>query len=291
MPVGGAFKAVMAAGFAHLLANERGLLEGRDPEYLHQARVALRRLRSALEVFSPPLPETLTAVPARELKWLASRLGPARDWDVFLGEMLQPVEAQFGAHRGLKSFAARCRRLRRGAGTKARRAARLPRYRQLTFLLSTWLASEGWLARLDSGARTAMDRPVGAHARAVLESRYSRVRKRGRGLNDLTAKELHRLRIAIKNFRYGADFFAGLYKGKAVGVTLERLARLQDILGEMNDAATAPDLVARGFQRTRGGDALEARGILLGWSRSRMAGLKRELGDAWREFLAAGRFW
>jgi CHAD domain-containing protein len=291
MPVGGAFKAVMAAGLAHLLANERGLLEGRDPEYLHQARVALRRLRSALEVFSPPLPERVTAAPARELKWLASRLGPARDWDVFLGETLQPVEAQFGAHRGIKAFAARCRRLRRGAGAKARGAARLPRYRQLTLSLSTWLASEGWLAPLNSGARTAMEGPVGDHARAVLEARYGRVRKRGRGLDDQSAAELHRLRIAIKKFRYATDFLAGLYRGTAVGVTLRRLARLQDILGEMNDAATAPDLVARGFQRTRGGDVLEARGILLGWSRSRMARLKRELGDAWRDFRAAGRFW
>ncbi|HSF22474.1 MAG TPA: CHAD domain-containing protein [Burkholderiales bacterium] len=291
IPVGGAFKAVMAAGLAHLLANERGLLEGRDPEYLHQTRVALRRLRSALEVFSPPLPERVTAAPARELKQLASRLGPARDWDVFLGETLQPVEAQFGAHRGLKAFAARCRRLRRGAGAKARGAAHLPRYRQLALSLSTWLASEDWHARLNSGARTAMEGPVGDHARAVLEARYSQVRKRGRGLDNQSAAELHRLRIAIKKFRYATDFFAGLYRGTAVGVTLRRLARLQDILGEMNDAATAPDLVARGFRRTRGGDVLEARGILLGWSRSRMAGLKRELGDAWREFLAAGRFW
>jgi CHAD domain-containing protein len=291
MPVGGAFKAVIAAGLAHLLANERGLLEGGDPEYLHQARVALRRLRSALEVFSPPLPERATAALARELKWLASCLGPARDWDVFLGETLPPVEAQFGAHRGLKAFAARCRRLRRGAGAKARRAARLPRYRQLTLSLSTWLASEGWLARLGSGARTAMGRPVGDHARAVLEARYGRVLKRGRGLDDQTAAELHRLRIAIKKFRYAADFFAGLYRGKAVRVTLNRLARLQDILGEMNDAATAADFVGRGFRRARGGDALETRGILLGWSRSRMAGLRRELGDAWREFRAAGRFW
>ena len=291
MPVGGAFKAVMAAGLAHLLANERGLLQGRDPEYLHQTRVALRRLRSALEVFSPPLPERVTAAPARELKRLASRLGPARDWDVFLGETLQPVEAQFGAHRGLKAFAARCRTLRRGAGAKARGAAHLPRYRQLALSLSTWLASEDWHARLNSGARTAMEGPVGDHARAVLEARYSQVRKRGRGLDNQSAAELHRLRIAIKKFRYATDFFAGLYRGTAVGVTLRRLARLQDILGEMNDAATAPDLVARGFRRTRGGDVLEARGILLGWSRSRMAGLKRELGDAWREFLAAGRFW
>jgi CHAD domain-containing protein len=251
----------------------------------------LRRLRSALEVFSPPLPERATAAPARELKRLASRLGPARDWDVFLGETLLPVEAQFGAHRGLKAFAARCRRLRRGAGAKARRAARLPRYRQLAPSLSTWLASEAWLARLNSGARTAVEGPVGDHARAVLEARYSRVRKRGRGLHDQSAAELHRLRIAIKKFRYATDFFAGLYRGKAVGVTLRRLARLQDILGEMNDAAIAPDLLARGFQRARGRDVLEARGILLGWTRGRLVGLKRELGDAWREFLAAGRFW
>jgi CHAD domain-containing protein len=132
---------------------------------------------------------------------------------------------------------------------------------------------------------------VGVHAQTVLEARYRRVRKRGRGLDVLSAARLHRLRIAIKKFRYAADSFSGLYRGTPVRETLRRLSRLQDILGAMNDAATAADLALQ-FCRGRGaGDVLEARGIILGWSRARAALLKDELKDAWRSFREAERFW
>ena len=291
MTVSNAFRAVMAAGLAHLLANERGLLLGADPEYLHQARVALRRLRSALGVFSPPVPERAIAPVARELKWLASRLGPVRDWDVFIGESLPPVVEAFGAHRGLKAFRARCKRLRRGAGANARRAARSSRYRQLKRMLATWLASEDWLASRSGAARASVQGPVTGHARNVLEKRYQRVRKRGRRLDKRSDAELHRLRIAVKKLRYATDFFSGLYQGKRVRDMLRRLARLQDILGAMNDAATAADLTERACAGARGASMLEARGMVLGWSRGRAATLRGELKDAWQAFHAAEKFW
>lgn len=291
MSVNDAFRAVMAANLAHLLANERGLLASADPEYLHQMRVALRRLRSALDVFSPPLPELKIAPAAGGLAWLASRLGLARDWDVFMTDTLPPIEARFRARPGLRALRARCTRLRRRAGANARRAVRSSRYRRLTRTLSAWLASEGWLTRLDNSARAALQAPVGDHARAVLEARYRRVRKRGRGLDELSAAELHRLRIAIKKFRYAADFFSGLYRGKPVREALRRLSRMQDILGAMNDAATAAELAVKGCGDARDGNLLEARGMLLGWSRGRAAALKRELKNAWTIFRDAEKFW
>ena len=291
MTVSDAFRAVMAAGLAHLLANERGFLRGTDPEYLHQARVALRRLRSALGVFSPPLPERVIAPAARELKWLASCLGPARDWDVFIGETLPPIVGAVGVHRGLGALGARCERLRRAAGAKAHRAARSSRYRQLKRFLSAWALSEGWLAFLEDAARTAVQGPITGHARKVLEKRYQRVRKRGRGLDKRSGAELHRLRIAVKKFRYATDFFSGLYEARPAREMLRRLARLQDILGAMNDAATAIDLTKQGSRGARGGSLIEARGILLGWSRRRAATLRGELTDAWRAFHATEKFW
>ena len=291
MPVTHAFRAVMASGLAHLLANERGLLRDVDPEYLHQARVALRRLRSALDVFSPPLPEHVTAPAARELKWLASRLGPARDWDVFISETLPPVYVEFGAHRGLKVFSARCKQLRRSAGARARRAARSPHYRRLKHTLSTWIASENWLSPIHGAAGVAMQGAIANHARDVLERRYRRVRKLGRRLDERSNAELHRLRIAVKNFRYAADFYSGLYAAEPVREALRRLSRLQDVLGAINDAATAADLVEKGCSGTRGRNMIETRGILLGWNRGRAATLKGNLASAWKAFRDADKFW
>lgn len=291
MPVNEAFKAVMWANLAHLQANERGMLEGRDPEYLHQIRVALRRLRSAVAVFAPLFPGPVVSPVRTELKWLAASLGSARDWDVLVTETLPPIEAEFGPHEGLKDFAARCEKLRRGANQRARRSVRSARYRHLVLWLAAWLASEEWLTSVDPAGRAALQAPVGGYAGTVLERGYGQVRKKGRKLAGLSAVKLHRLRIAIKKFRYAADFFAGLYGATTVRDALKRLSGLQDILGSMNDAATVAGLTAHGFGGAQGRRALEAKGIILGWSRGRAATLKRELKSAWKAFCSAERFW
>jgi inorganic triphosphatase YgiF len=291
MSVGDAFKEVMWAGLVHLHANEGGLLTGADPEFLHQMRVALRRLRSALGVFSPPVPEADVAPLAKELKWLASCLGPARDWDVFATETLPPIEAEFGAHGELRAFSVRCGELRRRANARARRAVRSMRHQRLVLRLAGWIAAEEWRGGAAATPGDALQRPVVEFASTVLEKRYQQARRRGRRLADRSPAELHRLRIAIKKFRYATDFFASLYEGKSAGEALKRLGDLQDILGAMNDAATVAGLMKQGFTGARGKRVLEAKGILLGWSRGRAVTLKRELKRAWKAFRAAERFW
>ena len=128
-------------------------------------------------------------------------------------------------------------------------------------------------------------------ATEVLERRYQQARRRGRRLTERSPAELHRLRISIKKFRYAVDFFASLYEGKPARDTLKRLGDLQDILGAMNDAATVAGLIRQGFTGARGRAVLEARGILLGWSRGRAVTLKRELKRAWKSFRAVEKFW
>lgn len=291
LSVGESLKAVLRANLAQLQANERGMLGGADPEYLHQMRVALRRLRSAFNVFEPAVPEAAVAHLVAELKWLATRLGPARDWDVFVTETLPPIEKEFGAHGELKAFSEHCRKLRDGAAAKARRVVRSARYRRLMLSLGAWLAAEGWPTPLEPDRRAALDAPVGGFAGTVLEKRYDQVRKRGRKVGGLSAKQLHRLRIAVKKFRYAADFFAGLYEGTAGREALKRLSRLQDMLGAINDTATVASLIALGFEGAGGQRMPEAKGILLGWSHSRAVTLRRELKSAWKPFRAAKRYW
>ena len=291
MSVGDAFQAVMWTGLAHLDANESGMLAGGDPEFLHQMRVALRRLRSALGVFSPPVSDSATEPLARELKWLASNLGPARDWDVFITETLPPIEGEFGAHGELRAFCMRCQNLRRRANTRARQAVRSMRYRRLMLTLAGWLAVETREATTSDPQRDELAKPVSGFAAGVLERRYQQARRRGRRLTQRSPAELHRLRIAIKKFRYATDFFASLYESKAARDMLKQLRYLQDILGAMNDAATVAGLIRHGFAGSRGKGVLEARGILLGWSRGRVVTLKRELMRAWKAFRAAEKFW
>ena len=89
------------------------------------------------------------------------------------------------------------------------------------------------------------------------------------------------MRIAIKKLRYAAVFFAGLYGTKAARDSLKRLARLQDILGRMNDAAMTGRLMAHD----------SAKDNLQGWSRARTAALRHELKRAWKQYRSAEKFW
>ena len=67
-----------------LTANEPGVRADLDTEFLHDFRVALRRMRSLLgqlkHVFPPPVVEHF----AEELSWMARLTGPARDLDVLM---------------------------------------------------------------------------------------------------------------------------------------------------------------------------------------------------------------
>jgi triphosphatase len=292
MPVRDAFRAVMQAGLAHLRANEHGMLEARDPEYVHQMRVALRRLRSAVEIFGPLFPAPAVVRAESSIKWLARSLESARDWDVFVGETLPAFRRSHRARRGMAEFAGRCDALRGRAHARAQRAVRSLRYRRLGHQLAALIASGNRPVRLDdTPARAVLTGPVDDFASAILERRHGQVRKKGRQLGGQSSRELHRLRIAIKKYRYAADFFAGLYEAQPARRTLKRLARLQDILGTMNDAATAAGLTAHGFDGATGRQVSELRASLLGWSRGRSATLKRELKGAWKDFRSDGKFW
>jgi inorganic triphosphatase YgiF len=72
-------------------ANERGVVSGHDPSTVRQMRVGLRRLRSALDLFAKMIP----GYPGldEELRWIASELGAARDWEVLAGSTLEHAAA------------------------------------------------------------------------------------------------------------------------------------------------------------------------------------------------------
>ena len=85
-----ALQRILGGCVRHWIENEGATREARDPEGLHQLRVALRRLRSALGLFKTALGEQARASWNDELRWLLGPLGPARDLDVFATETMHP---------------------------------------------------------------------------------------------------------------------------------------------------------------------------------------------------------
>lgn len=288
--VNDAFKRIAWGCLTHLQANEAGMIRKLHPEYLHQMRVGLRRLRSALRVFSAAFPKSAFAPAIGEIRWLASRLGPARDWDVLVTETLPPLGAGFAGHGGVEKLMQGCEELREKHGDAARRAVESRRYQNVMLGLGAWLTAQPWMAQINESALNDLALPVGEFAPAVLDRRHRKLRKRGRHLASFGFPELHALRIAAKKQRYAAEFFAELYPGKESHSYAKALAAVQDALGRLNDLATAGRLIGESTQGEGAADA-EARGIAAGWLAAAAAPSMQELAGAWQRFGRQKLFW
>src|SRR5579864_5942513 len=135
---------VFAACLRHWTTNEAAALSGLDPEGVHEMRVALRRTRAALSDFREIIPAAQVAWLKRETKWLITSLGSARDWDVFLSELLAPVEVARPGDTGLAKLRMAAEAEREKGYTKARRAIGSPRYSALLARMGQWLSTKSW---------------------------------------------------------------------------------------------------------------------------------------------------
>ena len=284
MTAGDAFRAIAAAALAQIHANEHGVIKSSDPEYLHQMRVGMRRMRSALTLFSELLGESVLPH-AAALRAIATDLAPARDWDVLVGETLPAVAAGSTRRAVTAAFAKVCAQGRATARHRAKLSI------QTTSYDSSRLALAGWLARIPPAGVTAWREPARVYAARVLAARHARVIQRGQHLGRLTVAELHRLRIAVKKLRYAVEFFAGLFQIKAMAVQRARLAKLQDILGRINDAAAVEPLLAAAVAAAPARAVGTADRGVRDWYQARAASRRAKLQRAWRRFRAARRPW
>jgi inorganic triphosphatase YgiF len=236
LPVREAFRAIALASLAQLQANEAGIAQRQaDPEYIHQARVALRRLRSALRLFAPALPAGFATHWGRAWQAQAQALGDARNWDVLASEWLPQLQAAFPGHPDLAALARHVGTQRRTAQAAARASLRAHGYSAL--LLEFTQAVLALQAAPDQP-------PPDAFARDRLARRQRKIRRALRDVASLDTVARHALRIDVKKLRYALDFFASLLPAKRLRRYLALLAGVQDQLGEMNDLVTAAQLLA-----------------------------------------------
>ena len=236
--------AVFAACLQHWTANEAAALYGRDPEGVHEMRVALRRIRTALSDFQEVIPAAQVTWLKRETKWLVTSLDAARDWDVFLLELLAPVEAARPRDPGLSELRAAAGVERDKGYARAQAAIRSSRYSALVERMRRWLSGKLWRQARNASDKS-LDAFAGRSGGRLLARRHRAVLKRGRDFKNLSAQQRHQLRIALKKLRYTAEFFRSLYRGKRERAYLHALAQLQGSLGRMNDIVVADHLLER----------------------------------------------
>lgn len=293
MPLAEAIQTVGRACQRHLLRNEAHLRELHDPEAVHQMRIALRRLRSALSVFnsvvSGPETEALTA----ELKWLTDELGPARDTDVFIAEILDPILAVHPDENGLAALATRFEHRKATHYRRALAAIDDRRYTALMLQIGAWIEGGAWLRPDDPAMQAQIARPCGGFAAETLDIRHKKVLKRGKRFSVQDVCQRHRLRVQIKKLRYASEFFSDVWgKGKPVKAYVRALKALQDDLGNLNDIAVAHSLL----RAMVGEDNIDARetwaaGFTAGWHAARENALMGSARASWRAFTRTDPFW
>lgn len=285
MPVTQAFVTLAFGCIAQLQANESGLLAGRDPEYLHQARVALRRLRSVFRLFRQPVTLPAAEQILTEIKNLGRLLGEARDWDVFVGETFAAAAPAVPLPPGLAAVKRRALAVRRQARQTAADAVATRDYTATMIRLA---------AALHVLARDSNTAPAGGtlqqYAGDLLALQHGRVLKRGRRLEQLAYPDLHRLRIEVKRLRYAAEFFASVLPGRAQEA-LRRLSRLQDLLGKINDDVNAWALLDRLETGNAAAHYQQAVGYLRGHAACDARQCLAQLPKAWARFEQLRRWW
>lgn len=282
MTVEQALQAIAGNCIAQMQGNETGVMQGGDPEHVHQMRVGLRRLRSLLKMFEElaPLPAGLD----QELRWLGSELGAARDWEVLAGDTLsdlmhaesdtllpplqQVAQAQADSNRA-----------------RAAQAVGSTRYARLLLNLIAWLHGARWQCEASPQQRQALDAPVGRFARRVLKQGERRMKRRARNLTHADAPARHRLRIAAKRMRYATEFLSSLYPQRQVRPFVRALTALQDSLGRLNDATVAQGLL-RDLAQRQPPQALAA-GFACGLLQAREARELRRLCKRWKSLRRA----
>ena len=267
------------------LRNEPAVLSA-QPEGIHQMRVAMRRLRSAIS----SLKEMLSAEDRRwvdeELRWLGGALGQARNFDVFATELLQTARAGTPDEAGWEELGETLERLRQAAYERVREAILSKRYTATIIHLVRWFEARGWQESVLSST------PMGNIAPSVLDRRRHKLGQRSKGFGRLNPRERHKLRIAAKKLRYTIELFGGLFDKSDLQIYTRKLKGLQDDLGYANDVRVAHDFLGELFaELDPRGPAARAWVGVLEWHDQRIAARERRLRKHLRRLTRATPFW
>lgn len=254
--------AVASACMRHFRLNEIALRASREPDALHQARVALRRLRSALSLFRSTLSGRDYQEIREELRWLTGQFGEARNLDVLLERYAGSRKLRAERERAYKRLLA---------------ALDAPRARALMLRLALWIEAGAWRFRPRAS------RDLRGLAAKRLDRQWRKVRRHGADLAALDEETQHRLRLDIKRLRYAAEFLAGLFTKRPSSGRRDRfvaaLKVLQEQLGLLNDLRVGAALSAELSLDLAAGDEAASRAAI------------KAAEKAYRNAAAAAGYW
>ena len=269
----------------HLQKNIHGMVAGNDAEYLHQMRVASRRLRVALRMAEKVnVDATLSALRGELAAW-ADALGKIRDWDVFIAGQEQRLTQRVPEHGGLQALLEHCEAQRADCYAALRSVAQQRELQGMMLRFAIWMNSAYW-QQMEEGSPRADD-----FATRQLQRLNKRYRQAALHLETLDATGLHDLRIITKKLRYSTEFFVSLYELKPKNAFMHALGEVQEVLGNLNDASVANRLLDEMAGNPGLSAHLQAIGYTRGWIAHQLSGQLSVLSKALRHFSGQEAFW
>jgi triphosphatase len=224
---------IVGHGVHLVLANAKGAAVGEDLEYVHQARVALRRTRSALRVLA--VARAVDDPIALDLRWMADCFGAVRDWDVLLTQSLPVLRKATGEGHQAQWDAL----MERAQARRQRQQLRL----RATLGSGSFASAAVRLLRWAEEPPAAAAAHLTHQAHRAIEKGHERLAAAARDLAKLSPQGRHRLRILAKRQRYALELLVPLLDDGAPARTLKQLSRVQQLLGEINDIYVAVSML------------------------------------------------
>lgn len=256
---------------------------------VHQTRVAFRRMRSALTTFRLVVPKKISREWSGQMRDLASRLGPARDLDVFIEEALADIGDKLGmpGREKLEQLARRSRGSAYQDVVSTLDSAEFARFKQE---FRDWCENLSWEQVYQKQKRRKLLEGGTVHfARKVLDRQERRVLEAGAHVDKHDAEAMHRLRIECKKLRYATEFFAPVFTG--MDEFIGHMKGLQNLLGVMHDISVMRHLFDEMLEGEKDTEVLEYAGGIIGWRTRYYYDLLEGFEDRWNEFVGAKHPW
>src|ERR1700722_467206 len=235
-----AFRVFARRFLEDLIANHAATCQG-DPIALHQMRVALTALRTAISFFSPMVVDSRQIWVKRELKWLNTQLGAVRDLDVAVERFNNQITAT--ASKAALSI------LETEARAGHRRLARTllsSRFRRLVEGTSGWAENGPWSTAKAKQTTRQRASPIAAYSAHKLAGWLQILLRKSRQLTEMGTEKRHRLRLTNKKLCYSIEFLEDLFpdKNSRQRVALNHMRKAQNSLAQLNDEARGQSLAA-----------------------------------------------
>jgi len=289
-PVSDAFAAILRHNYDYLLTWEEAARSWESIEGVHQFRVTLRRMRSAMSLFRKAIPKSASSYWSEELRWVAGELGMARDLDVFISEGLRAIadNLPLSGCDGLLELA-EARRVE-VYQQQVQPMLDSDRYRSFKEGFEPWFSEKQWESAEPSKKELkTLSMNMVPFSRQLMDKQERKVLAAGSHVDRLDPKAMHSLRIQCKKLRYAAEFFTPLFMG--MDTFMLQMKGLQDLLGLMNDVAVMHHLLDELLKDKAGHETLVFAGGLIGWRTCDYYHMLDRFDLYWEEFIEAKHPW